>query len=177
MRMVYMTNYLANKKCYLSGPIEFAADGFWRPEPIHELQDRFGIDIFDPFADEKQQWSDEIKTAKENGNTDELVKIAKQFVRKDLGMVDRSDFLIAYLPYGVNTVGTVHEIINSNNSKKPTLLVTNKDSISYIPLWYFGIINKVYMFAGWNNLYSYLSEVNDGKHTNDDKWHLVYGLV
>lgn len=172
-----MANYLANKKCYLSGPIEFAADGFWRPQPIHELQERFMIDVFDPFADEKQQWSEEIKKAKEENNIDELVKISKQFVRKDLGMVDRSDFLIAYVPYGVNTVGTVHEIINSNNSKKPTLLVTNKENISFIPLWYFGIISKGYMFAGWNNLFKYLQEVDEGKQMTDDKWHLVYGLV
>ena len=92
-------------------------------------------------------------------------------------MVDRCDFLVAYVPFGVKTVGTVHEIINSNNLKKPTLLVTDQNSISSLPLWYFGLINKKYMFAGWLSLYNYLAEVNDGKHVDDDKWHLVCDIV
>jgi nucleoside 2-deoxyribosyltransferase len=172
-----MSNYLENKKCYLSGPIQYASDEFWRGEPLFNLKKRFGIDVFDPFADEKQQWKDEILKAKAGSDTSLLVKIAKSFVRKDLGMVDRSDFLIAYVPTGVQTVGTVHEIINSNNAKKPTLLVTNSNSISDIPLWYFGFIDTKYMFAGWRSLFDYLQAVNDGNHKNDDKWHFVYGIV
>ncbi len=169
--------YLTDKKCYLSGPIQYANDEFWRGEPIFNLKSQFNIDVFDPFADEKQQWTEKIINAKNNENVESLTKIAKSFVRKDLGMVDRSDFLIAYLPVGVQTVGTVHEIINSNNSKKPTMLVTNSKSICDIPLWYFGFIDSKYMFAGWNNLYSYLKDVNEGKHQDDDRWHLVYGIV
>lgn len=172
-----MTNHLKNKKCYLSGPIEYAVDEFWRANPVHELTYRFGIDVFNPFADEKQQWTEQIKSARSANDVDALTSIAKQFVRKDLGMVDRCDFLVAYVPFGVKTVGTVHEIINSNNLKKPTLLVTDQASISSLPLWYFGLINKKYMFAGWTSLYNYLSEVDAGKHVDDDKWHLVCGIV
>jgi hypothetical protein len=172
-----MLNFLRNKRCYLSGPIQYAKDEFWRSEPIHVLQSRFGIDLFDPFSDEKQKWTENILKAKEFNDTETLTSIAKQFVRKDLAMVDRSDFLIAYLPKGIQTVGTVHEIVNSNQSKKPTLLVVDTPTIMDIPLWYFGFIKTKYMFAGWKNLYEYLEEVDSGKHKDDNKWHLVYDLI
>jgi nucleoside 2-deoxyribosyltransferase len=172
-----MLNFLKNKLCYLSGPIQYAKNDFWRAEPIHVLQNRFSVNVFDPFADEKQKWTDELLKAKNINDTETLTKIAKQFVRKDLGMVDRSDFLIAYLPHGVQTIGTVHEIINSNESKKPTLLVTDADTISSIPLWYFGFIKTKYMFAGWRALYKYLEDVNVGKHIDDDKWHIVCDVI
>ncbi len=171
------SNFLNGTKCYLSGPIQYAVNDFWREGVINNLQNKFGIDIFDPFADEKNKWTNEILEAKTISDTFTLEKIAKKFVRKDLGMVDKSDFLIAYLPTGVQTVGTVHEIINSNNNKKPTLLVTDKEEISHIPLWYFGFIKREYMFAGFENLYKYLEKVNDGACAEDDRWHLVYKII
>lgn len=172
-----MANFLNGKNCYLSGPIQYAVEEFWRSEPIHILTERFGINVFDPFADEKHKWTEEIASAKESKDIDKLCNISKQFVRKDLGMVDRSDFLIAYLPVGVQTVGTIHEITTSNDSKKPTLLVVNSGNICDIPLWFFGFIPKRYMFDGWLSLYSYLQKVNDGGCIDDDRWHLPCGII
>jgi len=103
--------------------------------------------------------------------------VSRCFVRKDLCMVDRADFVIAYLPQNVQTTGTVHEIINSNSAKKPTLLVTNADSKSGIPLWYFGFIPEEFIFAGWDSLYDYLTEVDEGKHKKNRRWNLVHGLI
>lgn len=171
-------NYLGNARVYLSGPIESDKSKInWRTEPIKELINKFKLNVFDPFQDPKQQWAPILNKAKKEKNYKKVKKIAKSFVKKDLCMVDRSDFLIAYIPYGVCTTGTVHEIINSVNSKKPTLLVTNKNSISYLPSWYFGFIDVKFMFSGWGNLYKYLKEVNDGKHKKEDKWSFVYGLI
>ena len=44
-------------------------------------------------------------------------------------------------------------------------------------MWYFGFINVRYMFSGWNSLYKYLDKVNSGEEKEDDRWHLVYGVV
>ena len=74
------------------------------------------------------------------------------FKRRRLGKIvftggrtlgNRSDFIIAYVPMAVCTTGVVHEVINSHNAKKPTLLVTNTDNIKNIPLWYFGFIKFI----------------------------------
>ena len=169
--------YLENKLCYLSGPIQYATGENWREYPNKILSEEFGIKVFDPSKDPKQQWVPALKEAQANKDYKTMARISKSFVRKDLGILDRSDFLIAYLPVNVATVCTCHEIINSNNSKKPTLLVTNADDITKIPLWYFGFISLDFMFAGWESLFTYLREVNTGKHKNNDRWAFVYDLV
>ena len=167
---------LKDKRCYLSGPIEFGDGPDWRTEPKHILTDEFGISVFDPFADPKQQWAPSLKEAKAKKDLKTIVDVCHQFVRKDLCMVDRSDMLIAYLPHKVPTTGTVHEIIISNNSKKPTLLVTNLEDITFIPLWYFGFIPTEFMFAGWSSLYDYLRKIG-GEEKLHDRWDFILGKI
>lgn len=172
-----MSGYLKNARAYLSAPIE-ADDGKidWRAGPKAILRGEFKIDLFDPNADPKQQWANQMRIAKEAESYDEVENICKKFVRKDLCIVDRSDFLMAYLPKGVPTTGTVHEIINSNNAKKPTLLVCPQGK-KYIPAWYFGFIPHNNMFGSWEELYRYLREVDNGAHMDDDRWAYVYKLI
>lgn len=167
---------LSEARAYLSGPIENdLADVDWRLEPISVLRREFGLYVFDPHADPKQQWLPKIKEAHEREDYKEVSRIAKNFVNKDLGVVDRCDILIAYLPKGVQTTGTVHEIINSNNAKKPTLLVS--EHRKNIPLWFYGFIPPELMFSGWDELYGYLREVNEGKHQDNRRWAFLYGLI
>lgn len=167
--------FLTNKKFYLSGPIEFGSEN-WREPIIEKLKNDFSIDVYDPFSDPKQQWVDKIIEAKAKHDYQAIQDIAKKFVRKDLGMVDRSDGLIAYLPYKVPTTGTHHEIINSINSKKPTLLVCPQGKEN-VPVWYYGISKIQHMFGSWDELFVFLKEVNEGHHQDDDKWSFVYDLV
>lgn len=169
--------YLAGKRCYLSGPIENDNAGCnWRTEPKRILTKKFKIDMFDPFADPKQVFADNLYEARDKQDYDTIAKIAKGFVRKDLAMVDRADFLIACLPYKVATCGTHHEIINSNNAKKPTLLVCPQGR-EFVPLWYYGFIPHECMFGCWEDLYDYLKDVDAGKHKDNNRWHFIYGMV
>lgn len=169
--------YLANKKLYLSGPIQYDATGHnWRTEPSKVLREEFHIDLFDPFEDPKQQWVPHLREAQANKDFDKMAEIARQFVRKDLCMVDRSDFVISYLPEKVPTTGTHHEIINSANAKKPTLLICPQGK-EKIPLWYYGFIPHEVMFGAWEELYQYLRDVNAGKHMHNNRWAYVYGLI
>lgn len=171
-------HYLKNITCYLSGAIEHAnPKDNWRIEPKNIFKNRFGINVFDPNADPKQQKAKALYEAREKNDILKIQSIVKPFVRKDLSKVDECKFLVAYTPYGVPTVGTVHEIINSNNAKKPTLLVSSTGRVSDIPLWYFGFINLEFMFPHWNALYDYLQEVDEGKHMDNDRWSLVYGSI
>lgn len=172
------TTVLEGARGYLSGPIENDTTNFnWRIEPLKVLREEFKIDMFDPYVDPKQQWVPLLREARDQKDYNKIAQIAKDFVRKDLAMVDRSDFLIAYLPHQVLTTGTCHEIINSNNSKKPTLLVTNSNDIAYIPIWYFGFIPIDCMFANWEDLYEYLRDVNRGKHRTNNRWNFIYGDI
>jgi nucleoside 2-deoxyribosyltransferase len=168
---------LRGKRCYLSGPIQYDDTGHnWREGPRKVLVEEFGIDLFDPFEDPKQQWVPLLMDAQKRKDYDTMQRISRQFVRKDLCMVDRSDFIISYLPHKMPTTGTHHEIINSVNAKKPTLLVCPQGK-EYVPLWYYGFIPHEVMFGGWEDVYQYLRDVDAMKHTGNNRWAYVYGLV
>ena len=169
--------HLRGIRAYLSGPIECDdSENNWRLEPMGVFVNEFALNIFDPYSDPKQKFSEALLSARKDCDYDTVHKIMRNFVRKDLGMVDRSDFIIAYLPEKVPTVGTHHEIINAHNMKKPVLLVCPQGKEN-IPLWYFGFIPQEFMFGSWEDLYSYLREVDTGEHKNNTRWELVYGLV
>jgi nucleoside 2-deoxyribosyltransferase len=168
---------LEGVRCYLSGPIEHdATHTNWRTDPTKQLVEGFKINLFDPYSDPKQQWVPLLHEARANKDYNEIARIAADFVHKDLAIVDRCDFVIAYLPKGVPTTGTHHEIINSVNAKKPTLLVCPQGKEN-VPIWYYGFIPHEVMFGSWEELYTYLHEVNDGKHKDKRRWAFVYGLV
>jgi nucleoside 2-deoxyribosyltransferase len=169
------SGHLRGKKLYLSGPIEHGA-GNWRDEPKRILTEEFGIDLFDPSADPKQQWVPMLEKARADKNFESIKKIAVKFVRKDLGVVDRSDLIIAYLPHKVATCGTHHEIIFANESKKPTLLICPEGK-EFIPIWYYGFISLEFMFGSWEELFDYLREVDAGLHKDNDRWDFVYDLI
>lgn len=172
-----MNSPLKDSRCYLSGPIEHGdINTNWRIDPCITLRDRFGINVFDPFSDPKQQWVSQLMKCRDSLDYEGMAKIAKNFVSKDLIMVERADFLIAYLPKSIPTTGTHHEIIFSSNNKKPTLLVCPEGK-EHIPLWYYGFIPHTCMFGSWDSLYYYLQEVEDGKHINNRRWLYRYGLI
>ena len=167
---------LAWKKVYISGPIEHDNKSFnWRIEPTKVFTELFGLDVFDPFSDPKQQWVPDLITAKTNRDFDEMARIARRFVRKDLQVVQRTDIVVAYLPHGIPTTGTHHEILNSWSYKNPTLLVSDRKED--IPLWYYGFIDHKYMFGGFTDLYEYFQEIEAGKHVDDLRWAMIYNLI
>ena len=168
---------LKGTRLYLSGPIEFdRTDANWRIEPTKVLSTRFGINVFDPFADPKQKWTSVLQEAKKRCDLEEMARIAKGFVRKDLCSVDRSDVVLAYLPEATPTCGTHHEIFVSNMAKKPTLLICPQGR-EKLPIWYYGFVSPEFMFGNWDSLYDYLNEVNDGKHRNNNRWWFVYNMI
>lgn len=169
--------FLKGKRAYLAGPIEACNEKVnWRIDVSKTLTERFGIDVFDPFADPKQQWVKPLNEARSQKDYDTMTRIARGFVRKDLCMVDRADFLIASVPHGVPTCGTHHEIFNSCNAKKPVMLVCEQGK-QMAALWLYGVIPHHVIFGSWQDLYNYLQDVDDGKHRDNNRWHFVYGMV
>ncbi len=169
--------YLKNKRVYIGGPIEHDNPEFdWRKEPKKVLRTEFGLEIFDPAEDPKQQWVPVLNEARREKDYERMHAIAKGFVKKDLCLVDRSDFLISYVPYKMPTTGTVHEIVIAENAKKPVLLVCpqGKEMASF---WYFGFIDHRNIFGSFAELYAYLREVDAGNCKEDDRWWFTYGLI
>lgn len=170
-------SYLLNKKIYISSPIEASKDNEWdRPSLHRNLQLRFGLDVFDPVLDPKQEFKATLHEARRERNFEKMREIARGFVKKDLHTVDKTDILLAVLPYKIPTCGTHHEITHALNIKRPVLIVCEQGK-EYIPLWYFGLLKHEFMFSSFSSAYNYLSEVNDGLHKNNRIWSMVYGLL
>jgi len=169
-----MNNYLKNRRVYIAGPIEFADHSKdWRGPVKQNLVDRFGLRVFDPIDDPKQEVRAKLNKAKEENDFETVSAIVHNFVRIDLSIVDRMDFLIAYLPHRLPTTGTVHEIVSANDAKKPVFIVCPQGK-NKVPDWYFGFINHKFMFGHWENLYDYLIEVDEGRHKTNNRWTFVY---
>lgn len=168
--------YLEGKKCYLSGAIEYGEGPNWRIEPSKVLRDEFKLDLFDPFDDPKQQNAPALKKAREDCDYDEMERISKLFVRKDLSVVTESLLLVVHLPRGVPTTGTVHEIIEESNQKKPVLIVCPEGK-RWVPFWYWAFVPHSQMFGSWEDLYQYLREVDQGGHADNYRWDYICGRI
>ena len=138
--------YLNGARVYLSGPMDFVASraeekkNGWRVRVKQFLQS-YGAIVFDPWEKPKVRGLHEygkedvasIKT-REKWTFEDSKKGAKiraecaqsfwETMHIDLRMVDISDFVIAYCPTNIYSVGTPHEIVVARQQHKPVLFVS-----------------------------------------------------
>jgi hypothetical protein len=137
---------LAEARVYLSGPMDFVGNRAnekregWRHRVGAFLRE-LGVTVFDPWEKPEirglhEYGLEEEKTTDargswtyEKGRRGALARsrCADGFwpsMHTDLRMVDTSDFVIAYCPTNVYSVGTPHEIILSRQQRKPVLFVS-----------------------------------------------------
>jgi hypothetical protein len=137
---------LSDARVYLSGPMDFVAsredekEHGWRNR-IGEFLKAMGVTVFDPWfkpevrglheygvegettTQQRQYWT--FEPGPEGAKARSL--LAESFwpaMHIDLRMVDTSDFIVAYCPTNVYSVGTPHEIIMARQQRKPVLLVS-----------------------------------------------------
>jgi len=168
---------LSGKRVYLSSPMEHISPALnWneqRKSVITVLEEEFRLKVFDPYNDPKQTNISLLNQYKEQRDFDGVAKIAKDFLAKDLNAVNWADLVIAYVPKGVASCGVPHEIINANLGKKLVLLVEGTDKAK-ISIWYYGFIKHRFMFGAWQQLFDYLTEINEGKHIDDPRLQFLY---
>ena len=138
--------FLQNARVYLSGPMDFVASraeekrSGWRVR-VGEFLRSFGAIVFDPWSKPKvrglheygredvateklrEKWT--FESTKEGAKSrSECAQVFWETMHIDLRMVDISDFIIAYCPTNVYSVGTPHEIIVARQQHKPVLFVS-----------------------------------------------------
>lgn len=145
----------------------------WRNDLTKKLKE-FGIKVFDPCKSEEEGLEIQrayITSLKKARRFDALQDKMKRVVRQDLRCIDLVDFVVVYLPPGVNSTGTIHELIQADLEKKPTLLVC--EDLTKLPDWIFGILPLRYMFESFEDLLKYLKLVDQGYITDDPRWQFL----
>lgn len=141
-----MAGLLKGARVYLSGPMDFVASRDveqktgWRTR-VGDVLRKLGVIVFDPWskpevrglhgygletpasAREREKWT--FVDSKEGARA--RAKLTGHYwetLHVDLRMVDTADFLVAYCPTNVYSVGTVHEIALARQQRKPVLFVS-----------------------------------------------------
>jgi hypothetical protein len=137
---------LGAARVYLSGPMDFVASraeekaSGWRTR-VGQFLRTFGVTVFDPwekpsvrglqeYGTEGEKTTDARKAWTYERNRKGVrarAEVAESFwpaLHIDLRMVDTSDFVVAYCPTNVYSVGTPHEIILARQQHKPVLFVS-----------------------------------------------------
>ncbi len=164
---------------YLSGPMDFAADGgvTWRKRIIRECYDKnIMLQFLDP-TNKNNGLSvyDELsysKKCREEGRWKDLTDHVHEFRREDLRCVDYADFIIAYIDTNVHMCGSYDEIINAEREHKPILAIINGGK-KKAPTWLFDIINWEEMFDTTIQCVEHLGKINTGKMKTDKRWVLL----
>ena len=168
-------NRLKGLRCYLAGPIDHAEDDGvgWRNVAKMWLEQR-GVVPMDPCdkptdqAEHREIGEEKIQLMKlkQERRFDELTTYMKGIAHIDLRMLDRSDFVIVYIDMDAKPFGTIWELQQSLNQRKPTLvfLKAGKESCS---LWLYGVMNHNYMFDTMGELFTYLNDIDKGLRNPD----------
>jgi nucleoside 2-deoxyribosyltransferase len=167
--------YLEGKKVYLSGPIaKLGDDGVeWRNSITPILENRFGLEVLDPCQKHIQMGDNRLNEIGESKKrfkrmiiAEEWTKLKKEFwpiVRTDLRLVDHCDFIILDHDPTVPTVGTIHELVVATFEKKVILLKYDREELEHFNPWMATFIKPHHFFAEWDDMLSYLEDVNDGR--------------
>jgi hypothetical protein len=139
-------NVLEDATVYLSGPMDFVASreeekkNGWRNR-IGQFLRKYGVTVYDPwnkpqvtgmphygkedeFSNQKRERWTFADSAEADRTRAELCSEFWPTLHIDLRMTDTADFLIAYVPTNVYSVGTVHEIVMARLQYKPVLFVS-----------------------------------------------------
>ena len=138
--------FLRNARAYLSGPMDFVAcrasekQSGWRVR-VRQFLNQLGVEVFDPW--EKPEVLGMYDYGREGEKTTQVrydwtfesspqgrearsrcCEVFRETQHLDLRMVDVSDFVIAFCPTNIYSVGTPHEIIVAREQHKPVLFVS-----------------------------------------------------
>ena len=139
-------NLLKGARAYLSGPMDFVAcrshekTHGWRNR-TRQFLNHYGVTVFNPWYKpavrglgvygEEDPRNSELKAlwtfASGPDGARARAQVAEEYsetVHIDLRMVDISDFIVAYCPTHIYSVGTPHEIIVATQQHKPVLFVS-----------------------------------------------------
>lgn len=172
-------NILKKTKSYNIGAMEYVSDGeTWR-DRCDKFLGELGVTCFNPY---KRPFESDIKEDKESqrlmrewresGHLWKVHEHMKEIIAADLAMVDRADFLIAYINPDVPTFGSMHEIVAANQQKKP-IFVCIEGGVEKTPLWLLGLLPVRFFYNNFDDLLEMLRKIDAGEVKIDsNRWRL-----
>jgi nucleoside 2-deoxyribosyltransferase len=172
-------NVLYRTKVYTIGPMEYADGSNWRTMTENALVSR-NIVVFNPYKnpfiglkDEGNNIRLQMRQRMQDKDYDPVTEWAKSTRRHDLNLVDRSDFIIAYIIPNVASWGTAEELSTAVASRKPIFMIMQggKDKT---PLWLMGQLKHKYIYNSVEEVLQILALIDDGKVVIDSPmWRLL----
>jgi len=174
-KRIQKQNRLRGLRVYLAGPIDNATDDGigWRDKLKPYLMGR-GMLTLDP-CDKPISYTSYGEVGEEKEKMMELKKMGRFFelseqmraiCHVDLRMTDVSDCVIVYINPKIPMCGTLHELINSLQQRKPTLVVVEGGKKN-APNWLFGIMDFNFMFDSFEELRDFLTLVDEAAFNPD----------
>lgn len=161
---------------YLVGAIDLSGDlgAPWREEITPFLKKQLKCKVINPLCKpvniglESNDNRPQRAKLKLEEDYDKFSDIMKAIRSVDLRFVDRADFVIWYLDLDHPTFGSVEEAAWANREKKPVLVVCPQGKQA-IPDWVFGMLPHRYFYNNFEELKSYLLDV-DTIGSTDSRW-------
>ena len=177
-----MNQFILEKtRCYLIGPIESALDcGVgWRQYCKSHLE-WLDIIVFDPTdkpfvkdLSETNEMQISVKTLRENKQYEELSTIMREIRSYDLGLVDKSDFIIFNFNPNNLTCGSWEEFFLANREKKPIFFVCEA-GMEHVPLWVYGTISEKYIYTDMDDCLDMITDIHTGAvEIDSNRWRLL----
>lgn len=175
-------NVLYRTKTYTVGAMEYADGSNWR-KTVEDVLNPRGIIVFNPYKnpfDSKPDETPDIRKVMrgkmlEKGyeNYEEVTKWAKGVRRYDLNLVDRSDFIIAYIIPDIASWGTAEELSAMVHGRKPMFIVMQGGKKN-TPLWLMGELKHKYIYDSIDEALQMVINIDDGKVKIDSpSWRLL----
>ena len=173
-------DHLTNKTTYLIGAIHTTKENDngvqWREDITPILENKYKVVVLNPCKMSLNGFG-EINTDKDVKYFKELIKqrkyaqVKEEFywiIKKDLRCVDKSDFVIFNYNPTLPTMGSVHEVVNSINQKKPVLIKCDEEIMDHFNPWLLTLIKPQWLFTSWDDMWVYLDKINNGNL--DSSW-------
>lgn len=174
-----MSNLLYKTKTYLVGAMQYKNGEGWRNNISLALKE-MSITIFDPYHKpflkdirENEETRKNIDKLMEDGHYDEVQERMKEIRAYDLNLVDRSDFIVAYIDPQTPTFGTVEELVTAVRMKKPTFIAIEGGK-KKTPFWLLGMFPHKYFYNNVEEITDMLKKIDSGeKEIDSDRWRLL----
>lgn len=172
-------NRLAGLLAYEIGPIDRVDDrgAIWRDE-LEPFLLSLNIGILNPLkkpiswgqeSEESRQWrAESLERAKAlcsqnniydaNKICDAVHEQMRDIVAADLRLVDKADFMIAYIDLDIHTCGSYSEITHAALQRKPVIICCKQGKYQ-VPMWLYGLLNHQMFFSNWEEVKDYIQHV------------------